>query len=196
MVAIVRTEIRRGAVLAVLAASALLAGTGCGSGTSGTSTSPAASSTATSAAVDVNSLIIDATDIPIAGFAKGQSQPIQQGPANGVRVQFASADQSRQLGDTVVLLPDVVTAKGAVQGAFAAAPAQLGGAAGVPVQVGETAMIFTGTVSGQAVTVLAFQQGRALVTIDFVSAPSDPVPPDVVTTVGQKQAEKIKAGVK
>ncbi|MCW2631480.1 MAG: hypothetical protein JWR88_442, partial [Pseudonocardia sp.] len=150
---------------------------------------------ATSSAVDVNSLIIDASDIPIAGFTKTKTQPIQQGPATGVGVQFTNADRTRQLGDTVALLPDATTTKLAVQGAFSAAPGQIGGAAGVPVQVGETAMIYTGTVSGQAVTVLVFQQGRALVTIEFVSAPTDPVPPDVVTTVGQKQADKIKAGV-
>lgn len=57
-------------------------------------------------------------------------------------------------------------------------------------------MIFSGTVAGKATTVLVFQRGRALATLQFESAAGDPVPDDVVTAVGQKQAEKIKAGVK
>lgn len=92
--------------------------------------------------------------------------------------------------------PDAASAKTAVQGAFGAAPAQVGGAPGKPEQVGETAMIFSGTVAGKATTVLVFQRGRALATLQFESAAGDPVPDDVVTAVGQKQAEKIKAGVK
>ena len=46
-----------------------------------------------------------------------------------------------------------------------------------------------------AVTVLLFTEGKAFATIEFDSAADDPVPPDFVTDVDQKQDAAIKSGL-
>jgi hypothetical protein len=47
----------------------------------------------------------------------------------------------------------------------------------------------------QSVTMLLFTEGKAFTTLEFDSAPSDPVPPEFVTDVGQKQDAAIKSGL-
>ena len=47
----------------------------------------------------------------------------------------------------------------------------------------------------KAVTVLLFTQGRAVVRLEFDSAPGDPMPPPFVTDVGMKQEIAIRAGL-
>jgi hypothetical protein len=44
----------------------------------------------------------------------------------------------------------------------------------------------------KAVTVLLFTEGKAFVTLEFDSAPNDPVPPDFVQTVAAQQDAAIK----
>jgi hypothetical protein len=40
-----------------------------------------------------------------------------------------------------------------------------------------------------------FTEGRALVNLEFDSAPDDPIDTAVATEIGRKQAEAIKAGL-
>jgi len=47
----------------------------------------------------------------------------------------------------------------------------------------------------KAVTVLLFTEGKAFTTVEFDSAPDDPVPPEIVTDIGQKQDDAIKNGL-
>ena len=47
----------------------------------------------------------------------------------------------------------------------------------------------------KAVTVLLFTEGTAFVNLEFDSAPNDPVPPQFVTDVAQKQDTAIKNGL-
>ena len=44
-------------------------------------------------------------------------------------------------------------------------------------------------------TVLLFTEERAVVRLEFASAPGDPMPPQVVTDVGKKQEIAIRAGL-
>ncbi|HEX7425663.1 MAG TPA: hypothetical protein VF328_01300 [Mycobacterium sp.] len=44
-------------------------------------------------------------------------------------------------------------------------------------------------------TVLLFTEGRAVVRLEFDSAPGDPMPPQVVTDVGKKQDIAIRTGL-
>jgi hypothetical protein len=46
-----------------------------------------------------------------------------------------------------------------------------------------------------AVTVLLFTEVRAVVRLEFGSAPGDPMPPQVVSDVGNKQEIAIRAGL-
>jgi hypothetical protein len=43
--------------------------------------------------------------------------------------------------------------------------------------------------------VLLFTEGRAVVRMEFDSAPGDPIPPQVVTEVGKKQEIAIRTGL-
>ena len=47
----------------------------------------------------------------------------------------------------------------------------------------------------KAVTVLLFTEGRAVVRLEFDSAPGDPMPPQVVTDVGKKQQIATRTGL-
>ena len=47
----------------------------------------------------------------------------------------------------------------------------------------------------KAVTVLLFTEGRAVVRLEFDSAPGDPMPPQVVTDVGKKQEITLRTGL-
>ncbi|MDT5053312.1 MAG: hypothetical protein QOF66_1678 [Mycobacterium sp.] len=47
----------------------------------------------------------------------------------------------------------------------------------------------------KAVTVLLFTEGKGFTTVEFDSAPDDPVPPEIVTDIGQKQDDAIKNGL-
>jgi hypothetical protein len=177
---------------------------GASSGTSAPS-SPAAGSTAPSTAsssapaaggtVDVAKLVIKAGDIPIPGFTQTASTPVSQSGANGVAVSFANADGSRQVGDTIVTLPDTGAAKTALDAAMNAAKGQIEGVKSAPVQIGDGGYLLSGTESGKSATILIFQQGTAFVVMEFASAAGDPVPEEVVNQVGQKQAELLKAGL-
>jgi hypothetical protein len=44
-------------------------------------------------------------------------------------------------------------------------------------------------------TVLLFTEGKAFTNLEFDSPPNDPVPPQFVTDVGQKQDAAIKNGL-
>ena len=49
--------------------------------------------------------------------------------------------------------------------------------------------------NSQAITVLLFTEGRALVNLEFDSAPNDPIDPDIATDIGRKQDAAIKKGL-
>jgi hypothetical protein len=155
----------------------------------------AASSPAAGAAADLSKLVIQPGDIPIPGFAQKSSQPVSQGGANGIAVLFANAEDTREVGDTIVLLPDAPAAATAAKAAVSASQAQFAGATAAPAQVGDGATVLSGTQNGKATTVLIFQEGKAFVVMQFDSAENDPVPADLVTSVGQKQDQLIKTGL-
>jgi len=63
--------------------------------------------------------------------------------------------------------------------------------------VGSNGAMLSGTSSDQsmAVTVVLFTQGKALVNLEFDSAPNDPIDPGVATDIGRKQDAAIKNGL-
>lgn len=198
-----------GSCLAVLAAVALGA-SACGSSdnnsaapssSASASSSPSSappSSTSTSAgnaSPDLSKLVIAPSDIPIPGFTQKESTPVSESGATGIAVSFANADGTRQVGDTIVTLPSASATKTALDAALSTAKTQVPGATSEPAQVGDGGYLLAGTLDNKAVTVLIFQQGTAFVVMEFASASTDPVPADLVTQVGQKQAELLKAGL-
>jgi hypothetical protein len=194
--------------LAVAAATALGL-TGCsssGSGSGGKSTAapsstsaaaPSSGASASSAApsagvANYSHLLITATDIPVAGFIDRGTQPLP-GTTKGISRVFANADDTREVGDILVITPSAAAAKTAVTAAVRESKTQLTGFAAKAVDFGDGGQLVTGVAAQKQRSAAVFSVGNVLVTVEFDSAKGDPVPDDVVGQVAGAQAAKIKA---
>jgi hypothetical protein len=173
----------------------VLGGCACGSSADAAVAPPAqVSSAAAAPSVDVGQLVIQAGDIPLSGFSQQSLQPVTEGPVTGVVAVFGTADGTRQLGETIILLPDAAAARTAVQGVVSTTQTQRPGSTTAEVAVGDLGVLITGyRVNGMASSLLLLSQGVASVAIEFRSPATDPVPADVVTAVGIRQAALLKA---
>lgn len=95
------------------------------------------------------------------------------------------------------MLPDAQAAATALQGAVTAFGSSVSGGTPEPAQVGSSATMVSGASPDgtKTVTVLVFTEGTAFTTLEFDSGPDDPVPPEFVVDVAQKQDQKSKAGL-
>jgi hypothetical protein len=168
-----------------------------------TSSSTTSSSTGSSAVTspspgqptDYSSLLIKPGDI---GGDLTTPQPPVLNPNNaaGVAQLFASADNSRRIGDTILIVADPAAAVAGLENTKANYRGKVTGA-WQPVDVGSNGSMISGNSpdNSQAVTVLLFTQGKALVNLEFDSAPNDPIDPAVASDIGRKQAAAIKNGL-
>lgn len=194
--------------LAALIVAALLAAAvaGCSSNKSFTSTlSSSASSSATSSKSssapaqpsDYTGLLIKETDISAGGepFIAMAPTPNPDGKP-GVAGEFHNQSGTRVIGDTILILPDASAAATALEDAKGALGTTVTGNP-QPAAVGTGGTMVSGTSpdGAKAVTVLLFTEGKAFTTLEFDSAPDDPVPPDGVIDIGQKQDAAIKNGL-
>lgn len=191
------------AALAVGAAATLLTA-GCGG--SSTSSSPASSSSAASsrtsstaaASTDYAKLLIAASDIVAPGDTFTAQEPtMNPSGAPGVATVFSNGGDTREIGDTILVLPDAAGAATALKGATAALGTSVVGGTPAPASVGSDSVMVSGASpdGAKAVTVLLFTQGTAFVTLEFDSAAEDPVPPEFVLDVAGKQDQKVTAGL-
>jgi hypothetical protein len=192
------------ATIALGTAVVLIAGCGGKSSTSSTDTStakPATSSAATSTAgaeQDYSKLLIAAADIIAPGDTfTAQAPTLNPAGHAGVATVFSNTGDTREIGDTIMVLPDADAAGIALKGAVDALGSSVTGGTPAPAQVGSDATMVSGTSpdGSKAVTVLVFTEGTAFTTLEFDSAPDDPVPPEFVLDVANKQDQKIKAGL-
>ncbi len=203
------TTMKTAAALAVAAGVMATAACGgsSGSGSSATSSTAAAASgtsasgspTGSPAAPDHRALLIDAADIVIPGDTFTAQEPTKDPGGNpGAATVFSNAADTREVGDTILVLPDAAAAATALQGATGALGSSVVGGTPAPASIGTDSVIVSGTSPDQtkSVTVLLFTQGNASTTIEFDSGAEDPVPPEVVADIAQKQAQKIAAGLK
>jgi hypothetical protein len=126
------------------------------------------------------------------------AQPPLLNPNNapGVAQLFATADNSRRVWDTIVIGADPAAAAaelGTTRTTYA------GKVSGVwqPVTVGSDGAMISGASSdnSQAVMVLLFCEGKALVTLQFDSPSNDPIDPGVATEIARKQDAAIRTGL-
>jgi hypothetical protein len=180
---------------------------GCGNDhktSSPSSSSTAAASSTGSTAVtgpssaqptDYSSLLIKPSDI---GGDLTTPQPPVLNPNNapGVAQLFASADNSRRIGDTILIVADPAAAAAGVENTKANYGGKVSGT-WQSVDVGSNGAMISGTSpdNSQAVTVLLFTEGKALVNLEFDSAPNDPIDPAVATDIARKQDAAIKSGL-
>jgi hypothetical protein len=202
-----RTTVAGVGVAALVVGTAI---TGCGN-TNKTSSqsSSAASSSATASSTgpgtvtgpspgqptDYSGLLIKPSDI---GGDLTTPQPPVLNPNNapGVAQLFANADNSRRIGDTILIVADPATAAAGIENTKTNYAGKVSGT-WQPVDVGSNGAMVSGTSpdNSQAVTVLLFSEGKALVNLEFDSAPTDPMDPGVATDIGRKQDAAIKSGL-
>nr|WP_231986993.1 hypothetical protein [Mycobacterium sp. E1386] len=191
-----------GWALAAVVAGAALAGCGGSNNASPTDSSSAARSTGSSVAspspgqpTDYSTLLIKPTDI---GGDLTAPQPPVLNPNNapGVAQLFASADNSRRIGDSILVVADPATAAAGIDRTRANYAGKINGT-WRPIDVGSNGTMISGTSpdNGQAVTVLLFSEGKALVNLEFHSTPGDPIDPGMAADIGRKQDAAIKKGL-
>jgi hypothetical protein len=182
--------------------------TGCGNvhkssapSSSAASTSPAASSTSAAASpspaqpTDYSALLIKPSDI--GGDLTAPNPPVlNPNNAPGVAQLFTNADNSRRIGDTILIVADPATAATGLDNTKTNYAGKVSGT-WQPVDVGSNGAMISGTspANSQAITVLLFTEGKALVNLEFDSAANDPIDPGVATDIGRKQDAAIKNGM-
>jgi hypothetical protein len=179
--------------------------TGCGN--SNKSSAPSSTSVVSSSSsslvgspppgqpTDYSFLLIKPNDI---GGDLTSPQPPVRNPNNapGVAQLFANADNSRRIGDTILIVADPATAAAGLDNTKANYAGKVTGT-WQSVEVGSNGTMIWGTSpdNSQSVTVLLFTEGKALVNLEFQSAPSDPIDPAVAKDIGRKQDAAIKSGL-
>jgi hypothetical protein len=197
--------------LAGLAATAMVVGVsvvGCGSNKSSTTSSSgsatasggnSSTSSASSAATgDYTALLVKPSDIILPGDTFTAQPPIQNPNGQpGVAQLFSNQNDTRHIGDTILILPDADQAVSELDQEKAAVGNMVTGGTPAPAAVGTGGTMVSGTSpdGSKAVTVLLFTEGKAFTNLEFDSAPNDPVPPQFVADVGQKQDTAIKNGL-
>jgi hypothetical protein len=169
------------------------------SGSAGSSGSSSAAASASSAATaDYTALLIKAGDITLPGDTF-TAQPLIQNPNGqpGVAQIFSNQNDTRHIGDTILILPDADQAVSELDQEMAALGDMVTGGTPAPAPVGTGGTMVSGTApeGSKAVTVLLFTEGKAFVNMEFDSPPNEPMPPGFVTDVGQKQDTAIKNGL-
>jgi hypothetical protein len=168
-----------------------------GSATSASSNS-ATSSSSSAAAADYTALLIKASDITLPGDTFTAQPPIQNPNGQpGIAQMFSNQNDTRHVGDTILILPDPDQAVSELDQEKAALGDLVKGGTPAPAAVGTDGTMVSGTATegSKAVTVLLFTEGKAFVNLEFDSPPNDPVPPQFVTDVAQKQDTAIKNGL-
>jgi len=194
--------------LAIAALVVAAAATGC-TATSSTSSaesrdtsiavsSPPQSTPAARVAPDYRRLLIEPGDINTGTdtFAT-RSLTTNPGGSDGVSALFVNQHDTRAIGDTIVVLPDSAAATTTLNSTVSALGTTVTGGRPQPWPVGTGGTVVSGTSpdGAKAVTVLLFTEGRAVVRLEFDSAPGDPMPPQVVTDVGKQQQIAIRTGL-
>ncbi|OBJ41160.1 hypothetical protein [Mycobacterium colombiense] len=181
------------------------ASTGCGSDdkASAPSASSTTASTSSSAVTgppsgqpsDYGFLLIKPNDVG-GGLTAPQSPMLNPNNAPGVAQLFANADSSRRLWDTITVAADPAAAAAELASTQGAYNGKVNGS-WQPLAVGAHGVTISGTSpdNSQAMTVLVFTEGKALVTLEFDSAPTDPIDPAVALDIARKQDAAVKAGL-
>jgi hypothetical protein len=167
---------------------------------SATSAAPATSQSSSPQAdsADYSKLLIQPDDIALPGDTFTAAAPTQNpnGKA-GVATVFSNQNDTGEIGDTILILPDPAGAATALDGAKSALGSAVTGGEPQPAAVGDGGTIVSGTSpdGSKSVTVLLFTEGKAFVTIEFDGKADDPVPPAFATDLGQKPDAQIKSGL-
>jgi hypothetical protein len=188
-----------GCVVAVIAACA-----GCGNADKAAPPPSSSSASASSSVVtgppsgqpsDYGFLLIKPDEVG-GGLTAPQSPMLNPNNAPGVAQLFANADSSRRLWDTIVVAADSSAAAAELSSTQGGYNSKVSGS-WQPLAVGANGATISGTApdNSQAMSVLVFTEGKAMVTLEFDSAPTDPIDPAFALDIGRKQDAAIKRGL-
>jgi hypothetical protein len=188
------------------------AATGCGgdhndhqaSSTTSTTSSGAATSSNGSAAVtnpapgqptDYSSLLIKPGDIG-GDYTTPQPPLLNPNNAAGVAQLFTTPDNTRRIGDTILIVADPTVAAAGIENTKTNYAGKVSGT-WQPIDIGSNGFMISGNSPGnsQPVTVLLFSEGKAIVNMEFDSAAGNPIDPAVAIDIGRKQHAAIKSGL-
>lgn len=158
------------------------------------SSSSSSNNSAGPSELELTSTLINPADIQGDTFTLKSSEPISQSGANGITGLFSNASGSRTLTDILVWFPSTAEADAAISAEVTAAKQQFTGTptdAALP--AGKSGHIYQGSDSKGAVTIMLFEEGQYVVTLEGNSAAGDAVPASVATAVATAQDSKIKA---
>ena len=133
-----------------------------GSASSSTATSTGGASSSAAASADYSALLIKASDITAPGDTfTAQAPTLNPNGKDGVATAFTNHDGSRQIGDTILVLPDATAASTALDGSIAAPGSAVSGGTPQSAAVGSSGTMVSGTSpdGSKAVTLLLFTEG-------------------------------------
>jgi hypothetical protein len=143
---------------------------------------------------DYSTLAIHPNDVTDS-MAYSAAAPIESPNGQpGVTEVYTHRDGSRQITDTILILPDPPAATAALGGSQADLGSRVvnGKTQSAPVGTGGTLVSGSSPDGSKAVTVLSFAEQNAFTTVVFEGPANDPVPQDMVVDFGQKQDAAIK----
>jgi hypothetical protein len=159
---------------------------------------PAIGATTKPGSTDYSRLLLTPADvsIPPDTFTASSSNANLNG-APGASAFFVNTDDTKAIADTILIYPEPATATATLRQAATAVSTIVTGGPPQPFPVGSDGTIVTGTSpdGAKAVTLLLFTEGRALVRLEFDSAPGEPASPQVVTSVGTMQEIALRVGL-
>lgn len=197
---------------AALAALMCVAAIGCdssGTGPAGTVPSLPASTTSSASAaptttktdeqVDYSRLLLLPGDLSDNEdtFTEQSSTPSGPDGLPGASAFFVNQDDTRAIADTIVIYPDAETAANTLKAALPTIGSTVTGATTRPAPVGSNGTMAVGTSAdgSKATTLLLFNQGPALVRLEFQSAPGDVTTDQFVINIGKMQQIALRTGL-
>lgn len=160
------------------------------------SSSSGSGSTSAPSADDLTFTLINPADIPGDTFTLKSSDPVSDAaPAVGVDGEFANADGSRKVTDALIWFPSASGAATALAAELTAGKQQIvSGLTDNALSVGTGGRIYQGNDASGPATIILFQEGNYVVTLEFnATAAGDAIPANLATGVATAQDSKIKA---
>jgi hypothetical protein len=163
------------------------------------SASAAPTTTKTDEQVDYSRLLLQPGDLSDNEDTFTEQSRTPSGPDGlpGASALFVNQDDTRAISDTIVIYPDAETAANTLKAALPTIGSTVTGATTRPAPVGSNGTMAVGTSAdgSKAPTLLLFNEGPALVRLEFQSAPGDVTTDQFVINIGKMQQIALRTGL-
>ena len=156
------------------------------------------STSANADAGDYRHLLLIATDLSDAEDTFNErSRESRPNGLPGASAFFVNDKDTRAISDTFLVYPDTGTATSTLRQASGTLTTLVAGGTPNPAPVGTDGVMISGKHPDEdkAVTLLFFTEGRALVRLEFQSAPGDATTDQFVTSIGKMQEIALRVGL-